>query len=62
MAEAAATMHAPGSCARLAHLAKLVDTDELRLRIAGRFPLDDIRTAHESFEAGGLLGKALITF
>ncbi|WP_443247875.1 zinc-binding dehydrogenase [Streptomyces sp. 3N207] len=55
-------MHAPGSCARLAHLAKLVDTDELRLRIAGRFPLDDIRTAHESFEAGGLLGKALITF
>ncbi|KUJ67719.1 alcohol dehydrogenase [Streptomyces albus subsp. albus] len=46
----------------LAHLAKLVDTDELRLRIADRFPLDDIRTAHESFEAGGLLGKVLITF
>ncbi|ANZ21081.1 alcohol dehydrogenase [Streptomyces noursei ATCC 11455] len=46
----------------LAHLTKLVDTDELRLRIAGRFPLDDIRTAHERFEAGGLLGKVLITF
>ncbi len=46
----------------LAHLAKLIDTDELRLRIAHRFPLDDIRAAHESFEAGGLLGKVLITF
>ncbi|MFE6690974.1 NADP-dependent oxidoreductase [Streptomyces sp. NPDC057743] len=46
----------------LAHLAKLVDTGELRLRIADRFPLDDIRTAHQRFEAGGLLGKALITF
>ncbi|WUA30091.1 zinc-binding dehydrogenase [Streptomyces canus] len=46
----------------LVHLAKSVDTDELRLRIADRFPLDDIRTAHERFEAGGLLGKVLITF
>ncbi|WP_239772214.1 zinc-binding dehydrogenase [Streptomyces sp. CL12-4] len=35
----------------LAHLAKLIDTDELRLRIADRFPLDDVRTAHECFEA-----------
>ncbi|RZU28497.1 NADPH:quinone reductase-like Zn-dependent oxidoreductase [Streptomyces sp. BK022] len=50
------------NAADLARLAKLVDTDELRLRIAARFPLDDIRTAHERFEAGGLLGKVLITF
>jgi hypothetical protein len=35
----------------LTHLAKLIDTDELRLRIADRFPLDDVRTAHERFEA-----------
>jgi hypothetical protein len=29
--------------------------------IADRFPLDDTRTAHECSEAGGLLGKVLIT-
>ncbi|MGW5611871.1 quinone oxidoreductase family protein [Streptomyces sp. NPDC003753] len=46
----------------LAHLAKLVDTHELRLRIADRYPYTDIRAAHERFEAGGLLGKILITF
>ncbi|MGW0928064.1 NADP-dependent oxidoreductase [Streptomyces sp. NPDC002644] len=46
----------------LAHLARLVDAGELRLRIAGRFPLDEIRGAHERFEAGGLLGKVLVTF
>jgi NADPH:quinone reductase-like Zn-dependent oxidoreductase len=50
------------SATDLAHLAKLVDTDELRLRIADRYPLNDIRTAHERFEAGGLSGKILITF
>ncbi|MGW6793160.1 zinc-binding dehydrogenase [Streptomyces chartreusis] len=46
----------------LAHLAKLVDTDELRVRIADRFPIEDIHTAHERFEASGLLGKVLVTF
>jgi NADPH:quinone reductase-like Zn-dependent oxidoreductase len=46
----------------LAHLAELVDAGELRLRIAHRFPREDIRAAHETFEAGGLLGKVLITF
>ncbi|OIJ91743.1 hypothetical protein BIV25_28670 [Streptomyces sp. MUSC 14] len=53
--------HVQENATDLAHLAKLVDTDVPRLRIADRFPLDDIRTAHESFEAGGLLGKVLIT-
>ncbi|MEU6159044.1 zinc-binding dehydrogenase [Streptomyces sp. NPDC047130] len=46
----------------LARLARLVDAGELRLRIAGRFPPDDIRAAHERFEAGGLPGKVLVTF
>ncbi|MFZ3565773.1 NADP-dependent oxidoreductase [Streptomyces sp. BH097] len=46
----------------LAHLAKLVDAGELRVRIADRYPLTDIRAAHERFEAGGLLGKILVTF
>lgn len=50
------------SAADLAHLAELVDTGELRLRVAARHPFTDIRTAHERFEAGGLLGKVLITF
>ncbi|MET8574121.1 hypothetical protein [Streptomyces sp. NPDC005012] len=45
----------------LARLARLV-AGELRLRIAGRFPPDGIRAAHERFEAGGLLGKVLVTF
>ncbi|MGN5382235.1 zinc-binding dehydrogenase [Streptomyces lasalocidi] len=53
--------HVQENATDLAHLAKLVDTDVPRLRIADRFPLDDIRTAHESFEADGLLGKVLIT-
>lgn len=46
----------------LAHLARLVDSQEIRLRIADRYPYTDIRAAHERFEAGGLLGKILITF
>ncbi|MGI5328387.1 NADP-dependent oxidoreductase [Actinomadura nitritigenes] len=48
--------------ADLAHLAHLVDTQELRLRIADRYHYTDIRAAHERYEAGGLLGKILITF
>ncbi|MGP3978002.1 quinone oxidoreductase family protein [Streptomyces sp. 8N114] len=60
----------PGACKSyvqenavdLAQLAELVDAHEIRLRIADRYPLTDIRTAHERFEAGGLLGKILITF
>ncbi|MFJ8732185.1 NADP-dependent oxidoreductase [Streptomyces bauhiniae] len=46
----------------LAHLTKLIDTGALRLRIAERHPVTDIRTAHDHFEAGGLLGKVLVTF
>ncbi|WP_030804347.1 NADP-dependent oxidoreductase [Streptomyces sp. NRRL F-2799] len=46
----------------LTHLTKLIDTGALRLRIAEHHPVTHIRTAHEHFEAGGLLGKVLITF
>ncbi|WBB59743.1 zinc-binding dehydrogenase [Streptomyces sp. WMMC500] len=51
-----------GLAVQLAHLAKLIDTHELRLRVAECYPLDDIRSAYERFEAGGLIGKVLITF
>ncbi|WP_425825450.1 NADP-dependent oxidoreductase [Streptomyces fractus] len=46
----------------LARIAKLVDAGELHVRIAARYTLSDIRAAHERFEAGGLLGKILVTF
>ncbi|MFD8297168.1 NADP-dependent oxidoreductase [Streptomyces bauhiniae] len=46
----------------LTHLTKLIDAGALRLRIAEHHPVTDIRTAHKHFEAGGLLGKVLITF
>ncbi|MER6950223.1 NADP-dependent oxidoreductase [Nonomuraea sp. NPDC000554] len=46
----------------LAQLAALVDGGELRLRIAYRYPFHEARSAHERFEAGGVLGKILLTF
>ncbi|WP_171162943.1 NADP-dependent oxidoreductase [Streptomyces sp. I05A-00742] len=46
----------------LAHLAALVDEGALRLRIAHRYPFHEVRGAHERFEAGGVLGKILLTF
>lgn len=46
----------------LAQLAGLVDTGEIHLRIAGRYPYTAIVAAHEHLEADGLLGKILITF
>ncbi|MET8468228.1 NADP-dependent oxidoreductase [Streptomyces sp. NPDC006422] len=50
------------SAADLRHLTELVDTGELHVRVADRYPVADIRAAHERFEAGGLLGKVLVTF
>lgn len=47
---------------QLARLVALVDAGELRLRIGARYPLDEVRAAHEYFEAGGRLGKVLLTF
>ncbi|MGW0939501.1 zinc-binding dehydrogenase [Streptomyces sp. NPDC002666] len=46
----------------LAQVAALVDRGELRPRIAYRYPFHDVRSAHERFEAGGVLGKILLTF
>ncbi|MGW1817309.1 NADP-dependent oxidoreductase [Streptomyces sp. NPDC002125] len=46
----------------LAQLTALVDRGELRLRIAHRYPFHEVRSAHERFEAGGVLGKILLTF
>ena len=48
--------------AGLARLAALVDSGSLRLRVGERFPLRQIREAHELFEAGGLVGKVVIEF
>ncbi|GAA4602537.1 NADP-dependent oxidoreductase [Actinoallomurus liliacearum] len=47
---------------QLAHLASLVERGELRLRVANRYPFHQVRAAHERFEAGGNLGKFLLTF
>jgi NADPH:quinone reductase-like Zn-dependent oxidoreductase len=60
----------PGACrigvredgAGLAELGALVDKGVLRLRVARRFALRDIRAAHRAFEAGGLVGKVVIDF
>ncbi|WP_131736941.1 NADP-dependent oxidoreductase [Actinomadura roseirufa] len=47
---------------QLAHLVSLVERGELRLRIAHRYPFHQARAAHERFEAGGTIGKILLTF
>ncbi|WP_326824926.1 NADP-dependent oxidoreductase [Streptosporangium sp. NBC_01756] len=46
----------------LAELAALVDSGELRLRVAEHHPVHAVRHAHERFERGGLLGKVVLTF
>jgi len=46
----------------LADLVSLVDKGALRVRVAVRYPIDEVRAAHELFEAGGVLGKVLLTF
>jgi NADPH:quinone reductase-like Zn-dependent oxidoreductase len=43
-------------------IARLVDSGVLRPRIAARYPLSEIRAAHQHAERGGLLGKVVITF
>jgi NADPH:quinone reductase-like Zn-dependent oxidoreductase len=46
----------------LADLVTLIDQGKLRLRVADRYPMEQVRAAHERFEAGGLLGKIVLTF
>jgi NADPH:quinone reductase-like Zn-dependent oxidoreductase len=47
---------------QLADLVTLIDQGKLRLRVADRYPMEQVRAAHERFEAGGLLGKIVLTF
>jgi NADPH:quinone reductase-like Zn-dependent oxidoreductase len=46
----------------LAELAAQVDAGVLRLRVARRYPLREVRAAHRAFEAGGLVGKVVLEF
>lgn len=46
---------------RLRELAALVDDGKLTLRVAEHYPLFQIEQAHRRAEAGGLLGKVVIT-
>lgn len=48
--------------AGLAHLAAMVDTAGLRLRIGAHYPIRQIRHAHRRAEHGGMLGKVVVTF
>ncbi|MER8056505.1 MULTISPECIES: zinc-binding dehydrogenase [unclassified Streptomyces] len=38
----------------------LVDAGRLKARVAAYYPLTQVRTAHERFEAGGLPGKVVL--
>ena len=46
----------------LADLVSLVDAGELRVRVGSYHAIEDVRRAHELFEAGGGLGKVVLTF
>jgi NADPH:quinone reductase-like Zn-dependent oxidoreductase len=46
----------------LADLVALIDGGALRLRVGAYHPVADVRRAHERFEAGGMLGKVVLTF
>lgn len=46
---------------RLRELAALVDDGQLALRVAEHYPLAQIELAHRRAEAGGMLGKVVIT-
>ncbi|WP_114854548.1 NADP-dependent oxidoreductase [Brachybacterium sp. YJGR34] len=46
---------------RLRALSALVDAGKITLRVADLYPLADIEQAHRRAEAGGLLGKVVIT-
>ncbi|MFL5861595.1 MAG: zinc-binding alcohol dehydrogenase family protein [Solirubrobacteraceae bacterium] len=46
----------------LEHLRRLAGDGRLTLRVAGRYPPEQAAEAHRLMEAGGLRGRALITF
>ena len=45
----------------LGRVARMLDDDELRLTISGRFPLAQVGEAQEQLERGGTRGKLLVT-
>jgi NADPH2:quinone reductase len=46
----------------LQDLRRLASTGALRLRVAGEYPPEEVAEAHRLMEAGGLRGRAVITF
>ena len=46
----------------LEHLRRLASDGRLQLRVAGRYPPEEAAEAHRVMDAGGLRGRALITF
>jgi NADPH:quinone reductase-like Zn-dependent oxidoreductase len=46
----------------LADLVSMVDAGELRVRVGAYHRVDDVHRAHRVFEAGGLVGKVVLTF
>ncbi|MCA9711729.1 MAG: zinc-binding dehydrogenase, partial [Myxococcales bacterium] len=46
---------------RLGCQARVVADGTVRPLVHATFPLDDVRRAHEALEAGGHLGKILLT-
>jgi NADPH:quinone reductase-like Zn-dependent oxidoreductase len=46
----------------LRSLVDLVDRRVLRVRVGEVFPFPEIRSAHDRFERGGLVGKVVVTF
>ncbi len=46
----------------LRRLAELVDSGAVKARIAGHYPVQQFRAAHQRFEAGGLSGRVVLHF
>lgn len=46
---------------QLAGLARLVDNGQLRLRVAGTYPLEQAAAAHQRIDKGGLRGRLVLT-
>ncbi|MEV6850287.1 zinc-binding dehydrogenase [Actinoplanes sp. NPDC051411] len=46
----------------LAELVSMVDAGELHVRVGAYHRVDDVHRAHRVFEAGGLVGKVVLTF
>jgi NADPH:quinone reductase-like Zn-dependent oxidoreductase len=56
-----ATVHVHHDAAQQALLVGLVETGDLRLRVAASFSLDDAAKAHEAAAQPGLRGRVVVT-